>query len=120
MNKVLIPVDGSSNALLALKHAVKIYGKDAHTEIHICNVQPRLYTHIRKFLSKQDINEWQAERAKAAVKSAADLIEKAGISFSFTYVSGDKGEALRDEAVRLGCSRIAIGAAKTMDQRNDR
>ena len=40
------------------------------------------------------------------------MIEKAGISFSFTYVIGDKGEALRDEAVRLGCSRIVIGAAK--------
>ncbi len=34
------------------------------------------------------------------------------MNFSFTYVSGDKGEALRDEAVRLGCSRIVIGSAK--------
>ena len=71
MNKVLIPVDGSSNALLALKHAVKIYGKDAHTEIHICNVQPKIYRHIGKFFSKGDIQEWQAERAKQAAKSAA-------------------------------------------------
>lgn len=112
MNKVLIPVDGSSNALLALKHAVKIYGKDAHTEIHICNVQPKIYRHIGKFFSKDDIQEWQAERAKQAAKSAADYLENAGVSFSFTYVTGDKGEALRDEAQRLGCSRIVIGSAK--------
>jgi YjbE family integral membrane protein len=112
MNKVLIPVDGSSNALLALKHAVKIYGKDAHTEIHICNVQPKIYRHIGKFFSKGDIQEWQAERAKQAAKSAADYLENAGVSFSFTYVTGDKGEALRDEAQRLGCSRIVIGSAK--------
>lgn len=112
MNKVLIPVDGSSNALLALKHAVKVYGKDAHTEIHICNVQPKIYRHIGKFFSKGDIQEWQAERAKQAAKSAADYLENAGVSFSFTYVTGDKGEALRDEAQRLGCSRIVIGSAK--------
>ena len=112
MNKVLIPVDGSSNALLALKHAVKIYGKDAHTEIHICNVQPKIYRHIGKFFSKGDIKEWQAERAKDAAKSAAEYLEKSGIGFSFTYVTGDKGEALRDEAERLGCSRIIIGSAK--------
>lgn len=112
MNKVLIPVDGSSNALLALKHAVKIYGKDAHTEIHICNVQPKIYRHIGKFFSKGDIQEWQTERAKQAAKSAADYLENAGVSFSFTYVTGDKGEALRDEAQRLGCSRIVIGSAK--------
>lgn len=112
MNKVLIPVDGSNNALLALKHAVNVYGKDAHTEIHICNVQPKIYRHIGKYFSKQDINEWQAERAKNAAKSAAEFLERAGVNFSFTYVSGDKGEALRDEAQRIGCSRIVIGSAK--------
>lgn len=112
MNKVLIPVDGSNNALLALKHAVNVYGKDAHTEIHICNVQPKLYRHIGKYFSKKDIHEWQAEHAKSAAQSAAEFLERAGVNFSFTYVSGDKGEALRDEAVRLGCSRIVIGSAK--------
>jgi len=112
MNKVLIPVDDSSNALMALKHAVNMYGNDRQTHFHICNVQPTLYTHIRKFLSKQTINEWQAERAQTAAKSASEFLEKAGANFSFTYVTGDKGEALRDEAQRLECNRIVIGTAK--------
>ena len=112
MNKVLIPVDDSNNALLALKHAVNAYGKDAHTEIHICNVQPKIYRHIGKFFDKQTIHEWQAERAKNAAKAAAEFLEKAGVNFSFTYVSGDKGEALSEQAIRLGCSRIVIGSAK--------
>ena len=112
MNKVLIPVDDSNNALMALKHAVNMYGNDRQTHFHICNVQPTLYTHIRKFLSKQTINEWQAERAQAAAKSASEFLEKAGANFSFTYVTGDKGEALRDEAQRLECNRIVIGTSK--------
>ena len=112
MNKVLIPVDESSNTLLALQHAVSTYGKDPKTEFHICNVQPRIYRHIGKFFSKTDIQEWQAERAYFSAKSAADFLTKAGVNFSFTYACGDKGEALRDEAMRLGCSRIVIGSAK--------
>ena len=112
MNKVLIPVDDSSNALMALKHAVNMYGNDRQTHFHICNVQPTLYTHIRKFLNKQTINEWQAERAQAAAKSASEFLERAGVNFSFTYVTGDKGEALRDEAQRLECNRIVIGTSK--------
>jgi YjbE family integral membrane protein len=112
MNKVLIPVDDSNNALMALKHAVNMYGNDRQTHFHICNVQPTLYTHIRKFLSKQTINEWQAERAQTAAKSASEFLEKAGVNFSFTYVTGDKGEALRDEAQRLECNRIVIGTSK--------
>lgn len=112
MNKVLIPVDDSNNALMALKHAVNMYGNDRQTHFHICNVQPTLYTHIRKFLSKREISEWQAERAQTAAKSASEFLEKAGANFSFTYVTGDKGEALRDEAQRLECNRIVIGTSK--------
>lgn len=112
MNKILIPVDESSNSMLALKHAVNVYGRDSQAHFHICNVQPTLYTHIRKFLNKKTISEWQAERAKMASQSAAQFLEKAGVNFSFTYVTGDKGEALRDEARRLECSRIVIGTAK--------
>jgi YjbE family integral membrane protein len=112
MNKILIPVDDSSNSIMALKHAVNVYGKDRQTHFHICNVQPRIYRHIGRFISKQTINEWRAERAKNAAKLAAEFLERAGVNFSFTYVAGDKGDALRDEAQRLDCNRIVIGTAK--------
>ena len=112
MNTVLIPVDASSNTMLALKHAVNAYGRDSQTKFHICNVQPRLNRHMGRFLSKQNVDEWQEERAKNAAKSAREFLEKSGVSFAFSYASGDKGEALRDEAVRLGCSRIVIGSSK--------
>ena len=112
MNKVLIPVDDSSNTVLALRHAVNAYGKDSNIEFHICNVQPKIYRHIGKFFNKTEIKEWQAERAKNAAKLATDLLERAGVSYSFSCVTGDKGEALYDEAVRLGCNRIVIGSSK--------
>ncbi len=112
MNRVFIPVDDSSNTLLALKHAVITYGKESQTHFHICNVQPKFYRHISKFLSKQTILEWQAEKAKFAAKSSAQFLEKAGVNYSFSFVSGEKGVALHDEAKRLSCSRIVIGTAK--------
>lgn len=43
MNNILIPVDGSKNSDLAIKHAVKVYGKGAQVHFHLCNVQPTLY-----------------------------------------------------------------------------
>lgn len=112
MNTVLIPVDDSNNALLALKHAVNTYGKDPQSHFHLCNVQPTFYRHIGKFLSKQTISDWQAEQAKLAATTAFQFLERAGVSFSFTYLTGDKGQALRDEAQRLGCNRVVIGTSK--------
>lgn len=112
MNKILIPVDGSKNSDMAVKHAVKTYGQDPSAHFHLCNVQPTLYRHIGKFFSKQNINEWHADRAARAAASASAYLEKQGLNFSFTYVCGDKGSAIRDEAVRLECNRIVIGTAK--------
>ena len=112
MNNILIPVDGSKNSDLAVRHAVRVYGQDPTAHFHLCNVQPTLYRHIGKFLSKQAINEWHAERAQLAAASASSYFEKQGLNFSFTYVCGEKGVAIRDEAVRLGCNRIVIGTSK--------
>ncbi|WP_363926669.1 universal stress protein [Polynucleobacter sp. 39-46-10] len=112
MNKILIPVDGSKNSDMAVKHAVRTYGKDPNAHFHLCNVQPILYRHISKFLSKQNIDEWHAERASQAAVSASSYLEKQGLNFSFTYACGDKGNAIRDEAIRLECDRIVIGTSK--------
>ncbi|WP_255539299.1 universal stress protein [Polynucleobacter sp. 71A-WALBACH] len=112
MNKILIPVDGSKNSDMAVKHAAKTYGQDPDTHFYLCNVQPTLYRHIGKFLSKQMINEWRAERAAQAAVSASAYLEKEGLNFSFACVSGDKGTAIRDEATRLECNRIVIGTSK--------
>ncbi|OYY19435.1 MAG: hypothetical protein B7Y67_05755 [Polynucleobacter sp. 35-46-11] len=112
MNNILIPVDGSKNSDMAVKHAVRTYGKDPNAHFHLCNVQPILYRHISKFLSKQNIDEWHAERASQAAVSASSYLEKQGLNFSFTYACGDKGNAIRDEAIRLECDRIVIGTSK--------
>lgn len=112
MNKILIPVDGSKNSEMAVKHAVRTYGQDPNTHFYLCNVQLSLHTHIGKFLSKKTINEWRAERATLAVASASSYLEAQGLNFSLSYVSGDKGTAIYDEAIRLGCNRIIVGTSK--------
>ncbi|MGV0963826.1 MAG: universal stress protein [Polynucleobacter sp.] len=112
MNKILIPVDGSKNSDMAVRHAVQTYGQDPGTHFHLCNVQPTLYRHIGKFFSKQNINEWHADRADQAAASVSAYLEKHGLNFSFAYVCGDKGSAIRDEATRLECNRIVIGTSK--------
>ncbi len=112
MNKIMIPVDGSKNSDLAVKYALRVYGKDPSTHFHLCNVQPILYRHISKFLSRQTINEWHAERAKLAVTSTIEYLAKSDVEFSYTYVCGDKGIAIRDEAERLECTRIVLGVSK--------
>jgi YjbE family integral membrane protein len=112
MNKILIPVDGSINSEMAVKHAVRTYAQDTNAHFYLCNVQLSLHKHISKFLSKKTINEWHAERAALAAASASSYLTAQGLKFSFNYVTGDKGTAIRDEAARLGVDRIVVGTSK--------
>jgi YjbE family integral membrane protein len=112
MNKILIPVDGSINSEMAIKHAVRTYAQDTNAHFYLCNVQLSLHKHISKFLSKRSINEWHAERAALAAASASSYLTAQGLKFSFNYVTGDKGTAIRDEAARLGVDRIVVGTSK--------
>ena len=112
MNKILIPVDGSINSEMAVKHAVRTYAQDTNAHFYLCNVQLSLHKHISKFLSKRSINEWHAERAALAAASASSYLTAQGLKFSFNYVTGDKGTAIRDEAARLGVDRIVVGTSK--------
>ena len=98
--------------MTALRYAVNTYGKSANTHFHVCNVQPKLHRHIGKYFSSSAIRDWQQERANKELKFALQYLEKSGVLFSSNVVSGEKGDAIYDEAVNQGCNRIIIGSAK--------
>jgi len=112
MKKILIPVDGSENSDLALRHVIKEYAQDSNLHIHLFNVQPQLSMHIGKFISKSTVRDWQKERSYQALHASIHYLEMTGFDFSFSYGTGDKVEAIIHEAQRLDCNRIVIGTAK--------
>ena len=61
MLKVLVPVDGSPNALRAVRHAMSAYRRDHALELHLLNVQPRLSRHVARFVARGDREAWHRE-----------------------------------------------------------
>ena len=113
MNKILIPVNGSVNSDLAVKYAFETYGGEtAQAHFYLFNIQPTIHRHIRKFLTKQILNDWNMEQSKLASTSAVQFLEKLNCQFSLSYACGNKGVAILKEAKRLGCSRIVLGTSK--------
>jgi nucleotide-binding universal stress UspA family protein len=112
MQKILIPVDGSSYSDLAVQHAALAYCGDPAAQIHLCNVQPNLYRHISKFLSKKSIGEWRKERSDAALASASRYLTQKNIPFSSSFICGEAGTAILQEARDLNCQRIVLGTSK--------
>jgi YjbE family integral membrane protein len=112
MLKVLIPVDGSTNALLAVRHAMAEYQRHHELELHLLNVQPRLSRHIARFVNRADREGWQQDRADAASASARALLIQAGLPHEVHWAVGERAEQICRSAERLGVHHIVMGTAR--------
>jgi len=71
MNTILVPVDGSKNALHATDHAIS-QAKRIRGKVHLLNVQllPDTYRTVREYLASASNRELTTQRAKAILKPA--------------------------------------------------
>ena len=112
MLKVLVPVDGSSNALGAVRHAIAEYRRHHELELHLLNVQPALSRHVARFLSRHDRDAWHRGQADAALLEARALLTQAGVPIHAHWVIGDRAAQICQTAVRLAVHHIVMGTAR--------
>ncbi len=112
MLKVLVPVDGSSNALGAVRHAIAEYRRHHELELHLLNVQPALSRHVARFLSRHDRDAWHLAQADAALVEARALLAQAGVPIHTHWVVGDRAAQICQTAERLAVHHIVMGTAR--------
>ena len=110
--KVLIPVDGSANALRAVDHAVAEYRRHHELELHLLNVQPPLSRHVARFINKHDRESWHREQAEAAMARAKDQLHKASVPHQSHWTVGERAGEICAAATRLGAHHIVMGTAR--------
>jgi YjbE family integral membrane protein len=110
--KVLVPVDGSANALRAVQHAIAEYRRHHELELHLLNVQPRLSRHVARFLSRRDRDSWQHDRALATMAGARSALNEAGVPHQTHWACGDSAAEICRAAARLGAHHIVMGTAR--------
>ena len=59
MLKVLVPVDGAGNALVAVRHVIDEYRRHHALELHLLNVQPRLSRHVARWISRRNRDDFE-------------------------------------------------------------
>ena len=112
MLKVLVPVDGSANALGAVRHAITEYQRHHELELHLLNVQPRLSRHVARFLSRHDRDAWHNDQAEVALASAKSVLAQAGVPFQTHWTVGERVAEICRGAERLGAHHIVMGTAR--------
>ena len=112
MQRILVPVDGSRNALLAVRHVIAQFVEDSAKEVHLLNVQPPLSRHVARLASRSDRDGWHRDAADKALAAARGLLEQHGVPHSVHYRLGDRAKLIVDEARRLRCHHIVMGTAR--------
>lgn len=112
MLKVLVPVNGSANALQAVSHTIAEYKKHHQLELHLLNVQPKLSRYISKFFSKEDRQQWHQEQADQAISSAKQMLAQANVPYQSHFASGDSAEEICNAAKRLDVHHVVMGTAR--------
>lgn len=112
MPKVLVPIDGSANALYAVRHVIAEARGGAALEIDLLNVQPPLSRHIAQFVSAADRRAFHEEQAAQALQAARGLLERSGVPYRAHTAVGAKAGVIADFARRLGCDRIVLSTRR--------
>jgi len=112
MFKVLVPVDGSPNALRAVQHVINDCINSGMREIHLLHVRTPLTQHAARFISKHDRAAFHRAEAERALTPARALLERFGVPFSTHIELGDKAEIIDRVARRLRVDQIVMGTAR--------
>lgn len=109
--KILVPVDGSSLSLDALRHALALIRQGLRADLVLANVQaPASLYEIVVAHDPDVIKDVSAGAGAHLLEPARELCRKAGVAFDCEVVSGDPVNALCELAQQYGCSLIVIGA----------
>ena len=109
--KILLPVDGSENALEAVRHALRLASEGLRASFVLANVQePASLYEVVVAHNAEVIEQVSEAAAEHSLAPAQALLRAAGLEFETEVGHGDPGHQIVDIAERCGCDLIILGA----------
>ena len=110
MLKILVPVDGSSQAQRAVNEVLILAKNGTELEIHLLNVQiPIDSGHARMFVDQNEVDAYHREEGLAALTAARTLLDAAGVVYSHHIVVGHVAESIVRYAKAQNIDKIVMG-----------
>ena len=111
--RLLVPVDGSANSIVALEHVIDRYLARRHEiEVHLLHVRQPFSELVARFTPRGSREAYHWEAAEKAFAPARALLARYGVQHVDHVGVGSKAEVIERTADTLGVSRIVIGTAR--------
>ena len=109
MLDIVIAVDGSENALEAVRHAFKLCSANAQIRLHLLNVQPPLPLAVSKFVNHHVIRAFHQEEGQKSLTAARALLDQEKIPYEWYIAVGDVADSIVSYAKDKRCEQILMG-----------
>jgi nucleotide-binding universal stress UspA family protein len=107
---LLVPVDASPTSNRAVEEAIRLARQSANAQIHLLNVQPRIFAEISMvYLEPAKIDSFYFDQGSKALAPAEKLLKNAGIAFTAHRGTGPIAETIIAKAHELGADTIVMG-----------
>jgi len=107
---LLVPFDGSPNALEALHLAITL-AKALGEKLIVLNVQPSFHTiHTKLFFDESDLREYQQKLFQEMMQAAAPLLKDSGVNYETKLRVGDARQQIIAEAKGTKIRMIVMGS----------
>jgi len=117
--KILLPVDGSSVSLEAVRFAIRMARSGLETSVVLANVQEAATLYELLVAHDPQVLEQVSAAAGAhTLEAAQQLLRDANISFESEVASGDPAHTIIDMVERYGCELVVMGASGTSPLRS--
>lgn len=111
MKNVLIPIDGSANALRAVRYMIEHIREHGPCNLHLLNVQlPIVSGAVLAFVSSDMIQQYYEDEARTALADARAALDKAGIMYQSNLRVGQIAETIQAYAAEHQCDHIVMGS----------
>jgi nucleotide-binding universal stress UspA family protein len=108
--KILLPIDGSPDALDAVRHALHLVHEGLHASFVLANVQPP--ANLYEVVVAHDVAVIEKLRSDAGadlLQPAEALLSAAGVDWESEVVGGDPAAVLVEMVERYGCDAVVMG-----------
>lgn len=109
--KLLIPVDGSDNALRAVTLAIsQAAALKVVPQILLLNVQWNVAAgNVKLFIDQNTINDYYREQGEASLQTARAALESAGLPYRYHISIGTPAQAIAQYAAEEAVDQIIMG-----------
>ncbi len=109
--KMLIPVDGSANALRAVEHVIRsVDTLKERPQLLLLNVQWNVAAgNVKLFIDQKTIDDYYREQGMAALQAARAALDAAALPYQYHISVGTPAEAIMQYAHEQCIDQIVMG-----------